>query len=58
MTAFTVPFALAVYWRRKLEFHRRLFLIATCALTSAAFARLPFSLPLPGSFDAEQDAAA
>jgi len=42
MTAFTVPFALAIYWRRKPEFHRRLLLLATCALTSAAFARFPF----------------
>ena len=41
MAAFTIPFALAIYWRRKPEFHRRLILIATCALTSAAFARFP-----------------
>jgi hypothetical protein len=38
---FTIPFALAIYWRRKPEFHRRLMLIATCALTSAAFGRFP-----------------
>jgi hypothetical protein len=39
--------ALAFYWRRKPEFHRRLILLATIALTSAAFGRSPASiLPL------------
>lgn len=42
MIAFTTCFWLAVYWRRKPEFHRRLVLIATCALTSAAFGRMPW----------------
>lgn len=41
MVSFTTFFWLAVYWRRKPEFHRRLILIATCALTSAAFGRFP-----------------
>lgn len=41
MVAFTIPFALAVYWRHKPEFHRRLILVATCALTAAAFGRFP-----------------
>jgi hypothetical protein len=41
MASFTIPFALAILWRKKLEFHRRLILIATCALTSAAFGRFP-----------------
>jgi len=41
MVAFTGTFALAVYWRKKPEFHRRLILIATCALTAAAFGRFP-----------------
>lgn len=41
MACFTVCFALAVLWRRKPEFHRRLILIATCVLTSAAFVRFP-----------------
>lgn len=41
MVAFTVPFLLAIFWRKKLEFHRRLILIASCALTSAAFGRFP-----------------
>src|ERR1700733_872671 len=31
---FTVAFALAIYWRKKPEFHRRLILIASCALTA------------------------
>jgi hypothetical protein len=41
MIAFAIPFALALYWRRKPELHRRLMLIATCALTAAAFGRFP-----------------
>jgi hypothetical protein len=44
IVAFTIPFALAVYWRKKPEFHRRLMLIATCALTAAAFSRMPILL--------------
>ena len=39
ITAFTIPFALAIYWRAKPERHRRLQLMATCALTAAAFGR-------------------
>jgi len=42
MTAFAACFGLAVYWRKKPEFHRRLVLVATCALTSAAFGRFPW----------------
>lgn len=41
MICFTTFFWLAVLWRRKPEFHRRLFLIATCVLMSAAFGRFP-----------------
>ena len=41
VTAFAVAFALAILWRKKPEYHRRLILLATCALTSAAFARFP-----------------
>jgi len=48
MTVFTIPFALAIYWRKRPEFHRRLILIASCALTSAAFARFPAYLIPPG----------
>jgi hypothetical protein len=39
---FAVLFTLAVLWRRKPELHRRLILMASCVLTSAAFARFPF----------------
>lgn len=38
---FGVLFALAIYWRRAPEFHRRLMLMATCTLTDAAFGRFP-----------------
>jgi len=47
MICFTVTFALAVYWRKKPEFHRRLILIASCALTAAAFGRFPPQLLPP-----------
>lgn len=41
MLAFAVTFGLAIYWRRRPEYHRRLILMASCGLTAAAFARLP-----------------
>ncbi len=41
MAAFALTFWLAVAWRRKPEYHRRLMLTATCCLLSAAFARFP-----------------
>jgi hypothetical protein len=44
LSEFAVAFALAVAWRRNREFHRRLMLLATIALTGAAFARLPLSM--------------
>ena len=37
MFCFTIPFALAILWRQQPEFHRRLILMATCALTAARF---------------------
>ena len=49
MVAFTGTFALAIYWRKKPEFHRRLILVATCALTAAGFGRFPQRL-LPFEF--------
>ncbi len=49
MVAFSSTFALAIYYRKKPEFHRRLILIATCALTAAAFGRFPERL-LPSEF--------
>jgi hypothetical protein len=41
MLTFTVCFGLAILWRTSPERHRRLMLIATCALTGAAFGRIP-----------------
>jgi hypothetical protein len=40
MAAFAVTFGLAIGWRKKTERHRRLMLIATCGLMSAAIARI------------------
>lgn len=54
LSCFAVPFALAISWRRRPEFHRRLMLIASCGLTDAAFGRFPL-LPLafaPAGVDA------
>ena len=47
MVCFAVTFGLAILWRRKPEYHRRLVLVATCALTAAAWGRVPDTL-LPG----------
>jgi hypothetical protein len=47
MVAFTAAFGLAILWRRRPEYHRRLVLIATCALTAAAWGRLPALINLP-----------
>ena len=41
MVCFAATFALAIYWRKKPEYHRRLILIATCALTAAGWGRFP-----------------
>jgi hypothetical protein len=43
LVLFAPLFALAVYWRRRPEFHRRLILIASAVLTDAAWARFPHS---------------
>jgi hypothetical protein len=42
MVAFGTFFALAVLWRKKPEFHRRLIFIATCGLLDAAFGRIDY----------------
>jgi len=42
MIAFATFFALAVWWRRKPELHRRLIFIGTCVLLDAAFGRIDF----------------
>ncbi len=44
MLAFAALFALAIIWRFKPEHHRRLMLMASCGLTSAAFGRFPHTL--------------
>ena len=49
ISAFTIPFALAIYWRKKPAFHRRLQFLACCALTAAAFGRFLPSLLSPGA---------
>ena len=54
LACFAVPFALAIYWRKKPELHRRLVLVASCALLDAALGRFP-ELPLvfsPAGVDA------
>jgi len=43
IVCFTTAFALAIYWRKRPEFHRRLILIASCALTAAGWGRFPGS---------------
>lgn len=47
ISAFAVPFALAIYFRKRPEFHRRLQFLACCALTAAAFGRFLPSLLSP-----------
>ena len=55
MVVFTTAFGLAIYWRRRPEYHRRLVYIATCALTAAAFGRFPAYLLNPTFFYAGVD---
>ncbi|MFY9844072.1 MAG: hypothetical protein ACLP0H_17595 [Terriglobales bacterium] len=42
MTAFAVIIALAIYWKKRPEFHRRLMFVGTCGLMDAALARFDF----------------
>ncbi len=42
MVVFAICFGFAILWKTNPERHRRLMLIATCALTGAAFGRMPF----------------
>jgi hypothetical protein len=49
ISAFTIPFALAIFWRKKPEFHRRTQFLACCALTAAAFGRFPPPLLSPAT---------
>jgi hypothetical protein len=55
MLCFTCTFPLAVYWRKKPETHRRLMLVATCALTAAGFGRFPERILPPYLFYAGVD---
>jgi hypothetical protein len=41
MAGFGIPLALAILWRRRPAYHRRLLLVSTAMLTNAAFARFP-----------------
>jgi hypothetical protein len=41
MVCFGSTFGLAILWRKKPEYHRRLMLVGTCALTAASFGRFP-----------------
>jgi hypothetical protein len=42
MVAFAVCLALAIAWRRRPEWHRRMIVVATCGLLGAAFGRFEF----------------
>ncbi|HSZ17686.1 MAG TPA: hypothetical protein VK764_11340 [Terracidiphilus sp.] len=42
MLAFALCAALAIYWRKKPELHRRLLFITTCALLDAPFGRIQY----------------
>ncbi len=42
MVAFGTCIALAIYWRKKPEYHRRLVFVATCGLMDAAVGRFAF----------------
>jgi uncharacterized membrane protein YozB (DUF420 family) len=44
LSQFAVALGLGITWRKNREFHRRLMLLATIALTAAAFARLPLPM--------------
>jgi len=46
MVEFATFFTLAIWWRKRPEWHRRFILIASCALTAAAWGRAPF-IPFP-----------
>jgi hypothetical protein len=48
MACFAVTFTLGILWRDRPEFHRRLILLASAALSAAGWGRLPL-LP-PGAF--------
>ena len=49
MAGFGIPVALAIYWRKRPAYHRRLVFVGTAVLTNAAFARFPGTY-LPSHF--------
>ena len=49
MAGFAIPTALAILWRKRPAYHRRLVFVGTAMLTNAAFARFPGAY-LPGHF--------
>jgi hypothetical protein len=49
MAGFGIPVALAIYWRKRPAYHRRLVFVGTAILTNAAFARFPGTY-LPSHF--------
>jgi len=55
MVCFASTFPLALYWRKRPELHRRLILVATCALTAAGFGRFPERILPPYLFYAGVD---
>ena len=55
ITVFTVFFVLSIAWRKRPEFHRRLALLATCALSAAGIGRFPPQIVPPGMFYAGVD---
>lgn len=55
MVVFIATFVPAIFLRKKPEFHRRLILIATCALTAAGWGRFPEWLLPPATFYAGVD---
>jgi hypothetical protein len=55
MACFPVAFGLSIHWRKRPDYHRRLALIATCALTAAGFGRFPSRILPPGMFYAGVD---
>lgn len=50
ISCFAVCFGLAIHWRKRPEFHRRLLLIATCAIAAAGIGRFPEWIVPPGAF--------
>jgi hypothetical protein len=49
MAGFGIPVALAILWRKRPAYHRRMAFVGTAVLTNAAFARFPGTY-LPGHF--------